>query len=496
MANGTIHTFGTLKVNGTTYAKPSNPVSGGDCVSYNGTAISIENTESGKVLQWIELNKSDGTKLLVCDRCLVVSITWNNLNSAGLIFGKEVTIDGKKCKLRSLTGSTGASGTYGAGCDNEWDNLIDAVGESNDITHWSNMYTWCQETYYNNASSRSFRGYYSARNYNSNSATIPSTSIGWRPVLEILNAAPSISPTSTEYGEKAGAFSIAYTVADEDGDTFNVSVKLDGTEIETHTGQSAGSYTLDLTEHWQALTKDTHTITITATDSNEESTTETYTFTKTNSAPNAPTIVNPIENLRIENNGYIYYTPAQDPDGDTQTIKIEISENADFATVQTFEGMEKENAGNWEAVETITNADAGANMRTHYETTATGKIYIRAIATDSGSGTSATSDAVTASIGTTLQITTLPYEYSTMPTMIAVALKETVGDKAEQTIEVCNNAYDDTPTWETYSPVNGLHTFTNDTKTADKWAIATRVTINAREETGTIEINAICEGVC
>jgi hypothetical protein len=80
--------------------------------------------------------------------------------------------------------------------------------------------------------------------------------------------------------------------------------------------------------------------------------------------------------------------------------------------------------------------------------------------------------------------------------MIAVALKETVGNKAEQTIEVCNNAYDDTPTWETYSPVNGLHTFTNDTKTADKWAIATRVTINAGEETGTIEINAICEGVC
>lgn len=496
MANGTIHTFGTLKVNGTTYAKPSNPVDGGNCVSYNGTAISIENTESGKVLQWIELNKSDGTKLLVCDRCLVVSISWNNLNSAGLIFGKEVIIDGKKYKLRSLTGSTGASGTNGAGCNNEWDNLIDAVGESNDITHWQNMYTWCQETYYNNTSNRSIRGYYSARLCGDGNATLAYAYVGWRPALEVLNAAPSISPASTEYGEKAGAFSIAYTVADEDGDTFNVSVKLDGTEIESHEGQSAGSYTLDLTQHWQALTKDKHTITITATDSNEESTTETYTFTKTNSAPGAPTIINPVENLRVESNGYIYYNPAEDPDGDNQTIKIEISESADFTTVQTFEEMEKENAGEWEKVETITNADAGANMRTRYETTATGRIYIRAVAADSGSGTSATSDTVAASVGTTLQITTLPYEYDTMPTMIAVALKETVGNKAEQTIEVCNNAYDDTPTWETYSPVNGLHAFTNDTKTADKWAIATRVTINAGEETGTIEINAICEGVC
>ena len=496
MANGTIHTFGTLKVNGTTYAKPSNPVDGGNCVSYNGTSISIENTESGKALQWIELTKSDGTKLLVCDRCLVVSISWNNLNSAGLIFGKEVTIDGKKYKLRSLTGSTGASGTYGAGCNNEWDNLLDAVGESNDITHWQNMYSWCQETYYNNTPSRSLRGYYSARYYDGGSATNTNTYIGWRPALEVLNAAPSISPTSTEYGEKAGAFSIAYTVADEDGDSFNVSVKLDGTEIENHAGQSAGSYTLDLTQYWQALTKDAHTITITATDSNEESTTETYTFTKTNSAPGAPTIINPVENLRVENNGYIYYKPAEDPDRDTQTIKIEISESEEFTTVQTFEGMEKENAGEGEKVETITNADAGANMRTRYEITATGRIYIRAVATDSGSGTSATSDTVTASVGTMLQRTTLPYERDTMPTMVAVVLKETVGDKAEQIIEVCNNAYDDTPTWETYNPVNGLHTFANEAKTADKWAVATKITINAREETETIEINAICEGVC
>lgn len=496
MANGTIHTFGTLKVNGTTYAKPSNPVNGGNCVSYNGTAISIENTESGKALQWIELTKKDGTKLLICDRCLVVSVSWNNLNSAGLIFGKEVIIDGKKYKLRSLTGSTGAPGTNGAGSNNEWDNLIDAVGESNDITHWQNMYTWCQETYYNDASSRSIRGYISARLCYLSGATNANTSIGWRPVLEVLNAAPSITPKSTGYGNKAGAFSIAYTVADEDGDNFSVSVKLDGTEIDKKTGKASGSYTLDLSSHWQALTKAAHTITITATDSNAESTTETYTFTKTNSAPNAPTITRPVQNLRVENNGYIYYTPAADPDGDTQKIKIEVSESADFSTKQTFTTMEKENAGEWQTVENITNADAGANMRTRYETTATGRIYIRAVATDSGSGTSATSDTVAASVGTTLQITTLPYEYDTMPTMIAVALKETVGNKAEQTIEVCNNAYDDTPTWETYSPVNGLHTFTNDTKTADKWAIATRVTINAGEETGAIEINAICEGVC
>lgn len=39
-----------------------------------------------------------------------------------------------------------------------------------------------------------------------------------------------------------------------------------------------------------------------------------------------------------------------------------------------------------------------------------------------------------------------------------------------------------------------MHTFANKDKTADKWAVATKVTIAAGEETGAIEINAICQG--
>lgn len=495
MANGTIHTLGTLKVDGTTYAKPSNPVDDGNCVRYNGTAISIENTVAGKELQWIELTKADGTKLLVCDRLLVVSITWNNLNAAGLIFGKEITIDGKKYKLRSLNGSTGLSGTYGAGCNNEWDNLLDAVGESNDVTHWKNMYHWCQEANYSNTSHRSVRGYNTARDCGYSPASNTNTYIGWRPAIEILNATPSIAPESTNYGDKAGAFSIAYTVADEDGDTFDISVKIDGTEKQKYTNQTNKSYTLDLAEYWKDLSKATHTITITATDSNQESTTKTYTFTKTNAAPNAPTIIEPINNTRMESSGYIYYTPAVDPDGDTQTIVVEISEKEDFETKKIFTEMQKEINGEWKEITEITNNDTGKNIRTPYITEAKGKIYIRAIASDSGSGTNEKSDIVEVSIGTVLKIETLPYEYDTMPTQIAVAIKETIGN-AKQKIEVCNNAYDNEPAWENYEPVNGLHTFTNKVKEKDSWAVATRITVNAGRETGTIEINAICEGVC
>ena len=61
-----------------------------------------------------DVNKiKDGDKtLLICDRVILVNVTWNDLNSAGWIFGKEVTIDGAKYKLRSLTGGTGPRSTF------------------------------------------------------------------------------------------------------------------------------------------------------------------------------------------------------------------------------------------------------------------------------------------------------------------------------------------------------------------------------------------------
>ena len=167
---------------------PTNPINGGNCVSANTSNFTIGDTIAGKELQWIEWTKADGTKMLVCDRGLIVNISWNSINAAGFITGKEITIDGQKYKMRSLTGSNGASGTYGAGCNNEWDQLLDAVGESNDLIHWSNMYSWCQEVYYSNSGCRSVRGYSSARYYYSSFATGAGAYIAFRPALEILNS--------------------------------------------------------------------------------------------------------------------------------------------------------------------------------------------------------------------------------------------------------------------------------------------------------------------
>jgi hypothetical protein len=81
-------------------------------------------SDDAKKLQWVKIKDGDKT-LLICDRVILVNVTWNDLNSAGWIFGKEVTIDGAKYKCRSLTGGSNYRGsdTYAGGTptNNEWD---------------------------------------------------------------------------------------------------------------------------------------------------------------------------------------------------------------------------------------------------------------------------------------------------------------------------------------------------------------------------------------
>lgn len=85
-------------------------------------------SDDAKKLQWVKIKDGDKT-LLICDRVILVNVAWNDLNSAGWIFGKEVTIDGAKYKLRSLTGGSNyrnTSDAYAGGTptNNEWDRFI------------------------------------------------------------------------------------------------------------------------------------------------------------------------------------------------------------------------------------------------------------------------------------------------------------------------------------------------------------------------------------
>lgn len=172
--------FGTLQILGAAVPAPEKPYYKGDVLGYNGTNFEIGDTVAGKEITWLKLGD-----LWVCDRNILQGVSWETLNEKGLVFGKEVEIDGEKYKLRILTGSDGND--YGEGCNNEWDRLMDEYNEDNNLLHYDNMYSWCQETDCDYSSSRSVRGYGSARGCNDHNATSTSASLGWRPALEKLN---------------------------------------------------------------------------------------------------------------------------------------------------------------------------------------------------------------------------------------------------------------------------------------------------------------------
>ena len=176
--------FGSLMVKGGIVQIPEEPTYNGDMIGYNRPDIMITDTKPGFEIKWLHLKDN----IYICDRGLINRVSWNTLKEAGYVDGKEVTIDGKRCKIRLMTGSNGAYGTYGKGCHNEWDELMDKYGEDNSFTHFEDIYTICQEIDCDYAGYRSIRGYNSARNYSNYVASSAYTNFAFRPALEILTS--------------------------------------------------------------------------------------------------------------------------------------------------------------------------------------------------------------------------------------------------------------------------------------------------------------------
>lgn len=175
--------FGSLMVKGGIVQIPEDPRSDGDMIGYNRPDIMIADTKPGFEISWLHLKDN----IYICDRGLINRVSWNTLKEAGYVDGKEVTIDGKRCLIRLMTGSDGSKGSYGKGCDNEWDLFMDKYDEDNELTHYKDMYTWCKEVDCDYSDYRSIRGYSSARYCYGGDATGTYTGIAFRPAIEILN---------------------------------------------------------------------------------------------------------------------------------------------------------------------------------------------------------------------------------------------------------------------------------------------------------------------
>ena len=300
-------------------------------------------SDDANKLQWVKIKDGDKT-LLICDRVILVNVSWDDLNGQGYVTGKTVTIDGAKYKCRLLTGGSnyrnGDPYAGGSPTNNEWDRFItreevvsglpapvssdldtnqnstDFNSTHNKFWNWFYVYSWCQETYSGNASIRAIRGYYSARNSNWDTSSNRDARYGFRPVLEILNTDPLISDSDRNLGDKNQDFTIEYTVNDSDsGDVLTATESIDGRT--TKSFAPTRNFKNTITVNVRELSLGPHAVKVIVTDGQGGTATRTWTFTRVNSAP---TISGSDTNLGDKNVGFTYNYTVDDADGDEVTV--------------------------------------------------------------------------------------------------------------------------------------------------------------------------------
>ena len=157
--------------------------------TYAGTVNAYKLTsEMATTEDYAEQNKYPHS-LFVADYVVTNDVSWNTLNTADLIFGKDYASGGVGYTLRAPSVGSSSTGSgdsqRGTPQSNEWDTMLNK--NSGYIQNWNEMYSRGQDTFSGGASFRADRGYFSARYWRLNSATSSYPYRGFRPVLEVLN---------------------------------------------------------------------------------------------------------------------------------------------------------------------------------------------------------------------------------------------------------------------------------------------------------------------
>ena len=165
--------------------------------------------------------------LFVADYAVTHTISWDDLNTANLIFGKNYASGGVDYTLRAPSVGSNATGLGdsdpGEPQSNEWDTMLNK--DSGYIQNWNEMYSWGQDTVSFDASGRAVRGYGSARRWYYYYASYSFPFVGFRPVLEVLNPGTMGSDrlkavTLDLGGGKLGGSSEAIQIVVKNGESF------------------------------------------------------------------------------------------------------------------------------------------------------------------------------------------------------------------------------------------------------------------------------------
>ena len=157
--------------------------------TYVGTVNAYKLTsEMATTEEYAQKNKYPHS-LFIADYAVTHTVSWDDLNTADLIFGKNYASGGVDYTLRapSVGSDNRGSGDSERGTpqSNEWDRILDK--DSGYIKNWNGIFSWGQDTTRYNSSLRAIRGYDSGRRWNDDDATDFLPLVSFRPVLEILN---------------------------------------------------------------------------------------------------------------------------------------------------------------------------------------------------------------------------------------------------------------------------------------------------------------------
>lgn len=315
---------------------------------------------------------------------------------------------------------------------------------------------------------------YRVRAYNSDGYSGYTTS----PTRNVINnIPPSISGQDSNLGDKNLGFVISYQVDDVDaGDSLVVTEKLNGSTIKTINGAprkqeleieitNATLFSLPLNSE--------NTIEIKVDDGQGGIAYRRYTFRRTNTAP---IIDGQDEDLGQKLEPFSIDFSASDNEGNTIIVKTYL------------DGIKKEK---YQVEDGATNTFTISNKDWYKLGIGTHSIKIEAI---DEHGATAIRNYTFSRYDDKIQFTLKSsIETDIAATKILVTPTWAIPIGATAKVEVCNNGYDEVPTWEdiTSQVVTGKHyIFINDVKTADKWGIDIRFTV----EKGTATEECVIHG--
>lgn len=281
------------------------------------------------------------------------------------------------------------------------------------------------------------------------------------------NKAPTISGYDTNLGEKRSAFSVKYTIHDDDNDSVTVVEKLNGSIRRTLSNvQKDVEISLNISESDIKSLKvgDRNTIEIAATDSRGATAFRRYYFTRNNLAP---TISGNDKHIGVIKDKFEYVFSISDVEKDKIYYSTYLDNKLLSKQTEAVDGKKY-----------ATVIDGMDMIKLE-----PGKHTFKIVAVDSQGSKSERIITFSRDVQTLIMMLKEPFATDVQSKKVLVTPGWNVAKGAEYRVEVCNNGFDENPTWEDATGMVDLskaYVFQNTKKTASKWGVNIRLMIERK----------------